>query len=224
MKKKYNLKAPSQYKCQIPNLEEIYEKHFGFKTDGTFVEVGAFDGVSWSNSFGLAVAGWKGLMLEPQPDYFIQCTQNYENFPNVKVINMCAGNYAGDIELYTGFSLATTKKEMVEIYNNTEWFKGVLKEENHITSKIDTLNSILDNNNIETGFDLLVVDVEGAELSVLEGLDIVKWKPKMAIIEMHEESELEELKKDNQAINDYFEGNGYSKIFKDETNTIFALA
>jgi FkbM family methyltransferase len=222
--KKYNLKAPSQHKCQIPNLEEIYEKYIGLKPDGTFIEVGAFDGVSWSNTFGLAVAGWNGLMLEPQPDYFALCTKNYEDFPNVKILNMCAGSYSGDIELYTGFSLATTKKEMVEIYNKTEWFKGVLKEENHITAKIDTLDSILQANGIMPGFDLMVVDVEGAELEVLKGCDINTWKPKMVIIEMHEESNLEELKQDNEAINEYFEKAGYSKVFKDETNTIFVLA
>ena len=35
--------------CQIKNLNKIYYDIFGKKTDGFFVEVGAFDGLSWSN-------------------------------------------------------------------------------------------------------------------------------------------------------------------------------
>ena len=41
--------------CQIKNLSNIYEKLFGpNKLDGYFVEVGAYDGESFSNTSGLA--------------------------------------------------------------------------------------------------------------------------------------------------------------------------
>ena len=47
----YNL-SPT---CQIPGLDKIYEEYFG-DTLGLFVEVGAFDGESVSNTSGLADA------------------------------------------------------------------------------------------------------------------------------------------------------------------------
>jgi hypothetical protein len=37
--------------CQIPDLHEVYTELFGFTQAGTFVEIGAFDGRTWSNTF-----------------------------------------------------------------------------------------------------------------------------------------------------------------------------
>tara|TARA_R110000868_G_scaffold38669_2_gene135212 strand:+ start:1603 stop:2289 length:687 start_codon:yes stop_codon:yes gene_type:complete len=219
--KKYNLKNPTSNKCQIENLPKIYEEYLGLKKDGSFVEVGAFDGYSWSNTFGLAVAGWKGLFFEPQPSYFEECTKNYDKFPKVKVINSCVGNYTGEITLYTGYSLATTDLDSLKEYEKIDWFKGVLDEERNIVSKIDTLDNFLTNENYEENFDVLVVDVEGAEYEVLNGFTISKWKPKMVIIELHEDNEYDSLKKNLKEMLDYFKENNYKKVYKDENNSIF---
>lgn len=219
--KKYNLKNPTPNKCQIDNLSEIYEKYLGLKNDGSFVEVGAFDGLSWSNTFGLALAGWKGLYFEPQPNYFEECTSNYKDFEKIKVINSCVGDYTGEITLYTGYSLATTDLESLKEYNKIDWFKGILDEEKKIVSKIDTLDNFLEKENFEKDFDVLVIDVEGAEYSVLKGLTISKWIPKMIIIELHEDNEYDSLKKNLKEMLYYFESNNYEKVFKDENNSIF---
>lgn len=57
-----NLSTTTKYsivpECQIPTLPEILEEHIGFRTDGRFVEVGAFDGFKWSNTYMLAEIGW----------------------------------------------------------------------------------------------------------------------------------------------------------------------
>ncbi len=221
MAKKYNLTNPTQHKCQIPNLAEIYENYLGYKKDGSFVEVGAFDGLSWSNTFGLAVAGWKGIFFEPQPDYYIQCQKNYEDFPNIKIINSCVGDHIGKIKLYTGYSLATTDLESLKEYNKIDWFKGVLDENKHVESNIDTLDNFLEKENFNEEFDVLGIDVEGAEYSVLKGFTISKWKPKLVIIELHEDNQYDSLKKDLKEILDYFEKNEYEKVYKDENNSIF---
>jgi len=59
--------------CQIPNLKKIYREIFGDCAFGTFVEVGAFDGESFSNTSGLADFGWRGLYIEPISEFAIQC-------------------------------------------------------------------------------------------------------------------------------------------------------
>lgn len=217
---KYDLKNPSDKKCQIKNLEEIYLKYFGYKTTGTFVEVGGFDGISWSNTYGLAVIGWRGLVFEPQKTYYEECVSNYRTYLNVNIINSCVGNYKGDIELYTGYSLATTKLDVLKDYSDIDWFKGILDENRKETCKIDTLNNMLIEHNISNDFDLLVIDVEGAEYEVLEGINLEVWKPKMIIIELHEDNKYDILKKNNTKIlnilNQY-----YNKIYKDDNNSIF---
>lgn len=37
---------------------------------GSFLDVGAYDGVTYSNTRALALAGWPGIMVEPAPDQF----------------------------------------------------------------------------------------------------------------------------------------------------------
>ena len=168
---KYNLNNPTSDKCQIPGLEEIYLKYFGYKENGTYVEVGGYDGISWSNTFGLASIGWNGLIFEPQIDSYVKCLKNYKYFKNVKIINCCVGDYTGKTDFYIGGQLATMKLDIVKDYNNVSWFKGILNENKKTECDIDTLNNLLEQNNIKKDFDLLVVDVEGAELDVLQGID-----------------------------------------------------
>ena len=60
---------PQQPTCQISNMWLIFETFFGQRTEGLFVEVGAFDGVLYSNTWGLAARGWRGLLIEPVPEF-----------------------------------------------------------------------------------------------------------------------------------------------------------
>ena len=77
----------SEESCQIPNLSFLYEQIFGRKIDGTLLEVGAYDGESFSNSTGLIKSGWRAHLIEPMP-YFAQlCQEKYANNFNVTVHN-----------------------------------------------------------------------------------------------------------------------------------------
>jgi hypothetical protein len=54
--------------CQVPffaSLSDVYTFVFGYKADGLFLEVGAYDGESFSNTSGLADMGWSGHYVEP---------------------------------------------------------------------------------------------------------------------------------------------------------------
>ena len=59
--------------CQIPLLDWLYDRHFGLINDGQFVEFGAFDGEYVSNTCFLADMDWRGLYVEPVPEYFEKC-------------------------------------------------------------------------------------------------------------------------------------------------------
>src|ERR671923_2099072 len=59
--------------CQIPNLGFLLDFFFGDVAVGTFVEVGAFDGYTYSNTWGLAAAGWRGFYIEPVASHAAQC-------------------------------------------------------------------------------------------------------------------------------------------------------
>src|SRR4051794_23562842 len=52
-------------------LQDMYAYlWFRGKRDGFFVDIGAYDGVTISNTYSLEQIGWKGICIEPVPSVF----------------------------------------------------------------------------------------------------------------------------------------------------------
>jgi FkbM family methyltransferase len=166
--------------CRILFLGELFLSIFGDKTDGSFVEVGAYDGLSFSNTSCLAEIGWRGLLFEPLPWAYQECVSRYEDNDHVGVINCCIGHRDGKAKLYKGDFLSTTKEEAIE--HNNPIVK--MSKENFVMSDMYKLDSMLDACGWETEFDLLVVDTKGTEMQVLRGFDIERWSPRMVIVDI----------------------------------------
>lgn len=200
--------------CQVKGLNEILLKYFGYKTEGVFVEGGAYDGITHSNTWGLAVAGWQGLYIEPLPDFVRQCTNNHRNHPKVKTIQLAMGNYTGTVIMHLAYGNSSYDPEF---YNAPH-----LKDEFNVgklVSPIDTLDNILTQNNIPYNFDVLVIDTEYSEVKVLQGFTLSKWMPKMVIIEACEQYPLPVLRTHYPFINKFFES--YHKVYCDSVNNIY---
>lgn len=204
--------------CQIANLAELYQKYFPDKTDGVFVDVGSHDGYSFSNVWGLAQAGWTGVCFEPIPELFDKCEQTYINFDDVAVLNDCIGNCDEMVKLYTGEN-PTIDEETVQL---SPW-GSKYDESEFISSKCYKLDSILPWCGVKPNFQVLSIDVEGAELQVLEGFSWKEWKPKMIIIETHENNPDHRKSFHAAAINDWFAATDYEKIQIDGLNAIYIL-
>jgi len=86
--------------CQVPffkSLSDVYTFVFGYLPDGLFVEVGAYDGESFSNTSGLADMGWRGHYLEPIPQYATAArARHFKNSPRVCVHTLCVGERDGE--------------------------------------------------------------------------------------------------------------------------------
>lgn len=214
--------TPAANGCQVKGLVDIYLDTFGFISNGRLVEVGAFNCYNWSNSYCLIEAGWSGLLVEPQPDRFGECEALYRDNPRVALERCCVGKENGTTRLYLGGSNSTIKPEMVDIYNNTDWarFSG-LQADKFIECNLFTLDALLEKHNWQPGFELLIIDVEGAELDVLAGFSVNRYRPKLVIIEAHERLRDKVLSKKAIGINRYFKRAGYSKIYSDHINNVY---
>lgn len=203
--------------CQIRNLSELYEKYFGDKFVATFVDVGAHDGYTFSNTYGLAEAGWSGICYEPIDSLYDKCrTLHMSKNHNVLTVHKCVGDKDGRVKLYTGTN-PTIDEETVE---RSPWGDPYDKN-SYIISDIVTLNTSLKQFSIPTKFEVLSIDVEGAELQVLAGFDIMYWLPRMVIVETHEFNLDSRKSFHASAINKYFEDKPYKKIQVDGLNTIW---
>ena len=219
--------------CQIPHLNEIYQKHFGYPSKGMFIEVGAYDGETFSNTSCLADIGWEGIYIEPVESSFIKCKQRHEN-NNVKVIQCLVGSEKIDKTLYVGkedevswgSAITTSNSEHLEIYKTKIPNFSKINFSEIVVSQI-RLDTLLDMNNVDPNFDLLVVDVEGSEFDVYDSFDLNYWKPKMMIVEIEEKHQC--FNENDNYLNNCikmrkdFNDLGYCEIWNDPTNTVFLL-
>lgn len=213
--------------CQIKNLPQILEDIFSEKTDGLFIEIGGHDGYSWSNTWGLAEIGWKGIYFEPVEELARECSIRHKD-NKVKVYPYAVGDFNG---MATLFMDADGKDSSCATIDLDTALENVYARYSYAATrnvKMVTLDWILDDIFPQAGrsvfgfeFDLLGIDVEGAELRVLDGLDLDKWRPKMIIIETHAQHWKPEWNRNYPSINRILTEAGYTEIQSDLINSIY---
>lgn len=175
-----------------PSLLEIdrkLEQYFNYR-NGFFIEVGANDGFTFSNTYYFEqFKGWKGILVEGIPELYQQCLLER---PKAKIFN-CALVSSDFSESYV----------TMQYSNMMSLVEGALKskkaEENHVQKGVipykikvpaRTLTSILDECEVNE-IDFFSLDVEGYELNVLKGLDFNKYRPKYMLIEARFKEEID---------------------------------
>jgi FkbM family methyltransferase len=149
-------------------------------TIGFFVEVGANEPTEpESQTWHLEQMGWRGILIEPIPDLANKARLTR---PNAKVWQVACTSSAeeGSVE----FLIPIANQQLVTGHAS---LRANIDEHNYtnfekIKVQTTTLSNILANENVDY-FDFLSIDVEGAELEVLLGLDLKKYRPKLILLE-----------------------------------------
>ena len=213
--------------CQVPNMGGKWEALFGRRTTGYFVEVGAYDGESFSNTSCLADVGWSGLYVEPIAEFAEKCRLRHAENAGVSVVVAAAAEAAGETEIFVGDTLTTIVGEQVEDYEKIDWAKGLHQGQKRKIAT-ETLDTLLGRVGAPTGFDVLVVDVEGAEDRVLAGFDLEMWKPKALLIELEDEHpdfrDNDRVVRQATAVRRRLESAGYRIYFRDHINSLYVRA
>lgn len=199
----------------------MYEKYFGNKIDGYFVEIGAYDGYRFSNTWGLAEAGWQGIYVEPIHELVETCREVHKN-NRVITIECAISDKEGNAKIWLGHNMdypsCTIDEESMRLAPVDFQY-----DPNHYRTvyamTLDRLLHLL----VPVGFDLLVIDVEGAEFKVLNSFTWYQWQPKMIIIEDHEDNMYGYKIIHTKEITDWFAGTSYKRIWHDVTNSIYVL-
>jgi FkbM family methyltransferase len=164
------------------DIDRKLERHLDLD-GGFFVEAGANDGVNFSNTYYLERArGWTGVLVEGIPDLYAACVRHR---PGARVVN-CALVAPEDegAPVTMHYSNLQSIVDGALPYDHVE--AGLLSQDER-TYAVDvpgrTLSSVLDEVAPER-FDLLVLDVEGYEPQVLRGLDLGRYEPRFALIEV----------------------------------------
>lgn len=223
-----NRESSSFYKqqesCQIDSLSFLFELFFGKVETGSFIEVGANDGITCSNTWGLAARNWRGYYIEPISEYAEKCRNNHLLHSSVSVHEVAISD-EDDVEVSFNIAglLTTANSQLASSYDKLDWAKKSLTAEKRVvlTKKLDTF---LVEQGVKPAFELLVIDVEGLESSVLKGFEIKKWRPKMIVIELTDtHPDLAQDSLGDREIAVEIQKSGYCVVYKDSINTVFIL-
>ena len=208
--------------CQIPELADLYRLFLGERREGLFVEVGAYDGISFSNSSCLADAGWSGILIEPIPAFADLCRERYRGNQRVEVVHCAVGSEQGDVEISVAGPFTTVNAEVMKSYGTMDWAKRAVSRASKIRVQQRTLDAILAGSSFcDRPIDVLIVDVEGAEEAVFAGFSLSKSAPKMIIVELsHTHPDLHAISADDAHLQCSIERAGYEVVYKDRINTV----
>lgn len=206
--------------CQIPNLSKIYEYFFP-EGKGTVVEVGAFDGISYSNTSGLISKGWSALLIEPVSESYQKCKMRYAKYSKVVTLNVAVGAKKGVLEINLAGALSSGDRATQTEYSSSAWAAKHLTPSSEKVQQ-RSLDSILSEFPKFKYIDVLVIDVEGYEEEVMNGFSLEDSKPKMIIIELLDfHPNLISSRESHSRLRDRILRADYAIVYKDSINTIF---
>jgi FkbM family methyltransferase len=171
------------YRYSITGYWPFLQDHLPRKAGGTYLEAGAHDGWTGSNTYSLAaIWGWRGALVEPVPELYRQCLRNRSGpvFPCALV----ARDYPGaEITIETAGLLSTmVDSPLLEQSRQSARNHYGPYSARQISVPARTLDSLI----LECGFaqlDFLSLDIEGFEEPALRGLDFDRRPPRFILVE-----------------------------------------
>jgi FkbM family methyltransferase len=152
--------VPNSYSQNFQDVWAYYEGNF--KTDGYFVEFGATNGVTSSNTLMLEQLGWDGLLCEPNPAWHSDLNNNRK----VAISTKCVYNKTGETVEFVQAEL--NELSTIKGYGLDDEHSRSRESGNVIQVETITLYDLLETNNAPENVDYLSIDTEGSEYEILK--------------------------------------------------------
>lgn len=183
---------------------------------GFFVDVGAFDGIHLSNSYSFELAGWTGVCVEANPEYYPLLVKNRPGSQCVQAA--CVGDpdkkevvfLSEPLGLLSGIEAFKTQNMERRYSARGMTFPGW----SEVVVPARTLTEILDEAKAPENIAFLTLDVEGTELDVLCGLDFAKYSFRLIVTEANSAE-------DERAVSSLLKEHGYMVSRKLGANTFY---
>ncbi len=130
--------------------------------NGNFLDIGAHDGESLSNTRALALSGWSGTLVEPNPNLFLRLIERYGQDPKITLINAAMSDDSGLARFFydgSHYQYSSSIAENVkELFPDTPFTASYL------------VNAISPKDLEVQKFDFVSIDTEGYDLPILAAL------------------------------------------------------
>ena len=160
------------------NFEDVMITRALGKIDkGFYLDIGAYQPISDSNTCCLYQRGWRGIVVEPQSKFHdLWKTHRPEDI----LVGAAVGKELGEITFY----------QIVQNDQNATISDAIAamhqREGRQVTAQkvqLVTLDHLLEQYRPEGEIHLLSIDVEGAELAALQGLSLNRFRPWLIVLE-----------------------------------------
>lgn len=208
-----------RYYSQAPTNQDRFlnENIFHNKTGGTFIDIGAHDGMTYSNTYFFEkYLGWNGICFEPLPDQF----EKLKAARKCLCINAAVSNVEGFFEFVRAHG-KTDHTEMLSGLKSTyapEHFARLKTEIERDGGtfeivKVPTvnLNDVLKKNKISI-IDYLTIDTEGHELPILKSIDYDTFTVYAMTVENNY---------NDDSINAFLKTKGFKRIAKRDSDEFY---
>jgi FkbM family methyltransferase len=169
------------FRYSAPALSALDKRVLPFvgRGPGVYLEIGANDGFTQSNTYYLDRAlGWTGILIEPIPSLYRVCRQVR---PSATSFNVACVADGGPTQVdIIDLDLMSVVLGLQPRSEEDERLHG--RRRSRLQVEARTISSIIDEAAVAE-IDLMSIDVEGAELEVLAGLDLQRHAPRYLVIE-----------------------------------------
>lgn len=179
---------------------------YNYKSNGFFVEFGAFNGVDYSNTYLLEKQfNWNGIVAEPGKIFH----DNIKKFRNciidTRAVTDSSGGYLAFKETNQHLGLSGI---IDHVYNSNDMHVDTRKNSDGSVYLVETvsLNDLLREHAAPEYIDYISMDTEGSEALILNAFDFSKYQVGLFTVEHNY------VDKNRQAIKDILLSNGYKHI------------
>lgn len=166
-----------EYKSQFG--QDIFVlQQLNFKKNGFFVEFGATDGVSISNTYVLEKDfGWRGILAEPAKIWHKSLKENRTSIVDERCV-WSESKKSLDFRETNTHELST-----IESYSSLDMHTNARKFGNVYQVETISLLDLLIEHNAPNEIDYLSIDTEGSEFEILQNFDFTKYNIKIITVE-----------------------------------------
>jgi FkbM family methyltransferase len=210
----FTLLFKNQSKYSQSGQDAFVLYYFKNKRNGTFIDIGANDGVSLSNTYYLEKdLGWSGICFEPIPDIFAKLNKNRTC---VKINGGISDKESiekftfvdGPSHMLSGMSKEYDPRHRQRIEKEVSVLGGKVVE---LDIQCYVLNDILEQHGM-SDIDYLSIDTEGNEFKILKTIDFDRFNIQVMTIENNY---------NDVAQTNYIIGKGYKLMGTLEADEIF---
>lgn len=174
------------------------------RRDGFFVEFGATNGLTNSNSWLLENKyRWNGILAEPNPVWHAELAKNR----NVPIDHRCVSSSSGNVVSFLTTDASDPELSAIATFSDGDHFASVRSEGIEIKVETVSLNQLLAEHRAPKQIDYLSIDTEGNEYDILSHFDFSRHIIDLISVEQNRRTE--------PKIEALLSGHGYQRVFKE---------